>query len=732
MNLMGWFGKAKSKRKKKSKGPAAAGPSWPAGTRIGIYGHANCGKSVFLTVLNEESKVSRDIQLSVTDNRTSNELLKNYRAIWGLGTAQGAGTMVDLRGERAFPEPTQPLVPYVLNAILDRKEKETVVTLDYPGSAVDISSTHQERETVRDFMASSDGLLFFYDPKVLGAELVSQAHVSSFVTMLEQLAPLSKRVPVPVALVITKADTLDGFTGDAQSVLIRETHEHIFSEDFETFLDFVLSDNQIQANTAWAATVRTVLLRLKDFLHVVLGRTLDFQIFFVSSTGNQPMKIGEEVGRSLYQPPDRMAPVGIRAPWYWLLKAVVRNRSIARWRRATKWVAAASLIFALVYSLPFAYHFGWLLPRATNVEASVKETFGGNMFNLPADQRAKVRSAYRRYAGSFPVEALFPSYQKTAEQIELRYRQASLDEALAQLDQVIERFIGIVIDTSIWPKPVPGDTLLAEGASTVAFTKVSDDIAMLRELAPDTSQLARRADRMRWYYDRFRQTLFSPGDTAIWQQMKDQVAQENQLRTDDLSRSEKNLGEAILAQQVKKSRRVIAQQTSVDIQPIFDEINSITDPEYRLTTAVTRLREARGRLAADPNNPAIGKIDRYIQDAKYFDRSRDYEFKVGSIPAGHHLHLMIAGRGRDGTWRRGQQIRPGFTYTFKWKAGDEIHLALDPDTGEETWGERSEMTAVLRDKYALFDLTRAVSFSPTHSVTITLENDPTERLPRIQ
>ncbi|MCX6826024.1 MAG: hypothetical protein NTV06_01965, partial [candidate division Zixibacteria bacterium] len=106
------------------------GYSWPAGLRIGIYGHANCGKTVYFTVLNEECKISKDLQISVTDNATAAEFLSNYRSIWGLGTATDAGTVVDLRGEKKFPEPTAADKLLLFTAILDRKKKIPVVAYD--------------------------------------------------------------------------------------------------------------------------------------------------------------------------------------------------------------------------------------------------------------------------------------------------------------------------------------------------------------------------------------------------------------------------------------------------------------------------------------------------------------------------------------------------------------------------------------------------------------------------
>ncbi|MEW5994356.1 MAG: hypothetical protein AB1744_08160, partial [Candidatus Zixiibacteriota bacterium] len=165
--------KAADKRRK-AKGVAPKGGfEWPSGVRIGVFGHFNAGKTVYFTVLNEECKVARDLQISVTDNLTAGEFLTNYRKIWGLGTATDVGTVVDLREDRKFPDPTGGDKILQFNAILDRTKKMPVVTYDYPGKAVSISEHDELSDKVIDFMAGCNGLLLFYDPKMLGAELES-------------------------------------------------------------------------------------------------------------------------------------------------------------------------------------------------------------------------------------------------------------------------------------------------------------------------------------------------------------------------------------------------------------------------------------------------------------------------------------------------------------------------------------------------------------------------------
>jgi hypothetical protein len=353
------FGKKGAKAAGKRKGKKSVeAVRWPSGTRIGVFGHANSGKTVYFTVLNEECKISKKLQISVTDTATAGEFLSHYRAIWGLGTASEAGTVVDFKGDRTFPEPSRGDKLLKFNAIVDRKKKMSIVAYDYDGKAVSISAEDPElADKVADFMSGCDGILFFFDPKILGAELECQARVASFVNMLENLAPLRSRLPIPMAAVITKADILPGFAGDEQVALISPEEEYLTSEDFETFLEKVLSGSKIVANSQWSGSVRSVLVKLKDFLRVVLRRTLDFQVFFISQTGQPPEKVGTDVGRSLYIPPPRMQPVGVKEPFYWLLNSIIRNKRISRFRKLSKYVVVISIIWMFLFSLPFLIHF---------------------------------------------------------------------------------------------------------------------------------------------------------------------------------------------------------------------------------------------------------------------------------------------------------------------------------------------------------------------------------------
>ena len=205
---------------------------------------------------------------------------------------------------------------------------------------------------------------------------------------------LSRRLPIPVALVVTKADILPGFSGDDQVVLVNPEDESVLSQDFESFLERVLNSNKMDANPIWAGTVRDVMVKLAEFLKVIIGRTLNFQVFFVSSTGQQPTKIGTDVGRSIYAPPEKITPIGIKEPFHWLLQAVVKNRKYRTMGKISKWAAILCVIWIAVFSIPYVYNFWFKLPGATGEEDAVLEAHiqrTGSVSGLSSDEVNRIK-----------------------------------------------------------------------------------------------------------------------------------------------------------------------------------------------------------------------------------------------------------------------------------------------------------------------------------------------------
>ena len=109
MKLMKIFkiGRKGAKKVQKSRGGVVQESSWPEGTRIGMFGHENSGKTVFFTELYAKSKDTANFHMAVRDDATANEFYKNDMAIKGIGIdSEGAGTIAAKSVPKRFPDRT--------------------------------------------------------------------------------------------------------------------------------------------------------------------------------------------------------------------------------------------------------------------------------------------------------------------------------------------------------------------------------------------------------------------------------------------------------------------------------------------------------------------------------------------------------------------------------------------------------------------------------------------------
>lgn len=717
--------KAAAAHKGKGK-KGAEGIAWPPGIRIGVVGHANSGKTVYFTVLNEDCKISKKLQLSVTDTATSTEFLANYRALWGLGTSSDIGTMVDFRGEKKFPEPTRSEKLLRFTAIVDRKKRLPIVTYDYSGDAVAISGRHELTDKVTDFISGCDGLLFFYDPKVMGAELEAQARVASFVHMLGNVSPLKGRIPIPIAVVVSKADILPGFAGDDQVALVGPDDEYIISEDFELFLERMLETPKVAGNKAWSGSVRTVLVKMKDLLRVVVGRTLDFQVFFVSATGQTPEKIGTDVGRSLYTPPAKIAPVGVKEPFYWLLKSILRNKSISRFRTFARAVTLLSIVWMILYSLPFFYHFKVLYSDPIKTESMIRKTYGKN---IPEKDGNKIARAFEDYGRTKTVKWFFSDFQTPAFRIRDYYRQGATKMATTDLGGYIRMMAVVVQDTARWPIYSPSD-------SSIHRTNEHDQVLEgLRsfQVGDSSYQEFRVSGRALAYWALFEKAISFPGDTTGWSILQRQVQTDRRLFGADITKDEVLLGDVMLKHKAKTVEIAIAAETVAELGDWVAMINNNPNPDYRLDTAVTKLQEIKKSLDAGVDRDKLMMIDRYLATVAEWKQSKPYQYKVESVPGDGHLHLEIVAKGKSPTWAEEEQKLAGFSYTIKWKPGDLIYVALDTLGHPEDWGRNASDVISRRGNFSIFSLDGDILFENIgKKVSISFDPPLLERLPKLE
>jgi hypothetical protein len=476
--------------------------------------------------------------------------------------------------------------------------------------------------------------------------------------------------------------------------------------------------------------VRNILVKLREFLKVVIGRTLDFQIFFISATGESPEKIGTDVGRSIYKPPDKISPVGVKEPFHWLLNSIVRNRRISRLRTVSKYVAMLSLAWIVLFSIPYLFHFDFLMPKAVNVEKNILTEYDGNIYNTSDDERRKIISAYNRYEQSWTVRYLFPKFLVPSGRISDRYRDFNLSTAVSQLDQTLSRFTQIVKDSALWPKLNPSDNAIITNKEHEALLA---DLNSFHQ-GDSTSTLYQRSGRALTYWDLFTNYIANRSDSMALKGVIEQVEFDKRNYEASQSNAEKMLGQALEnSLQVRTQKKVkteIARKAAAQLDDVFARINANDDPEYRLDDAVTELRKIRGELDPSVDAANISAINRYLNQAAEFNKTRKYTYKVESVPGNGHLHIEAVPSGSEPKWSEQSQTIQGFQYSLNWKAGDDIYIALDTVGAPENWGKTASDKTILKGKYSIFKMDGEISFSNLGQKVVIRFNPPLmERLP---
>jgi GTPase SAR1 family protein len=719
-----------AKKAKRRKSGAVAAPAWPEGTKVGVFGHENSGKTVFFTALYTQSKTTNNFHVSVRDNATANEFFKNDMAIKGVDVdSGGTGTIAAKSVPKRFPDHTVKDLVLQFTAILDGSKKMPVVTYDYNGKAASISERSDEAEKIHSFMEDADGLLFFFDPKILGADPEVQARVSSFVNILELIVSLKSRLPIPVGLVITKADTLPGYSGEDKTILIRPKDEQVIAEDYETFLERVLGFQSLSDDREWASSVRNILVKLREFIRVVVGRTLDFQIFFVSGTGNKPEKIGAEVGRSIYAPPDKVNPCGVTEPFHWILSSIVRSRRLSLLRRVTGFIVAASIVWIALYSLPFIIHFAGLLRAPYRVESKVLRDSGGSHQQVSPTSKKQIINAYKRYSNAWLVKTMFPEYQVRGERMRELYSGYGQGADVDKLDIIVNELTNVIRDEKL--RPTYNGAKKRIDRSEDVERLLSD----LKEMnAGDEKEATdRRAGRVRFLWGLYEQYLANPSEAttqnAIWDQVN---ADANRA---DCNESEQKFGQTLMAIVTNAAPTPRGAGTGLgEYESLKAQINGKdATAEFVLGEAMEKLQDIRSLLVPGVHDGQINAINRFIAEARSWDKKQKYSFLVQSVPNDGHIHYEVTESGESPRWNaKGNQYFQGDKIDLEWQPGDEIHIAFDEATASENWGKSSSDMVVLDGKYALFDMEGRLTLNRGTTIQFSYKNGLKERLPKLQ
>lgn len=337
-----------------AKGKEGAAPAKKEGS-IGLYGLSKAGKTVFFTVAFRESaldiRAKGRFRLTTTHPDTLREMQLNRKLLEGTSPEYG---------RPIFPPPTQVSRLFHFDAHISNRYIYPFRTMDYKGEGLDLTRSLSSQETV-EFLSSCHCLLFLYEPdeQMLDRgrddleinEDERMRRIELFITMIESLRRSGDRprLDMPIGLIITKADRLEGFQAlaDDDTVLLNRKLANMRFAGPADFIRKVLDQPHVQQNPHWQRQLRRILTGLTLFWEHVLTYAPTFQVFFVSSTGGT-QTIENERGETEVVPPRNFKSKGILAPLHWVVEMLEFRRKIHFWRGLAWRLALLSVIVHVV------------------------------------------------------------------------------------------------------------------------------------------------------------------------------------------------------------------------------------------------------------------------------------------------------------------------------------------------------------------------------------------------
>ncbi len=367
-------------KKAKTAGAKAQGgrDGGPQQRKIGIFGHTRAGKTVFLTMLWHQTHGRRDFSLETDDYQTRQDMSSYY----------------DLLASGEWPPPTATERLYRFTAVIDTTIRYPFESQDYQGESVSIDREVETGKEFLEYFEACDAVFILVDAEDLihrgdDAAQRRRKKIDSFELMLAQLVEGTRnRLRIPVAIVVTKADLLDGYRDPSQVVLISDDIRYSRYRGYENFVSAVLAQGHVSAHLPWREQVEDVLLMMKPLVDYCLTKSPDLQVFFVSSTGGVET-VEQPDGSQAARPPKDLRPVGLEMPFVWSVHLLMEKRKALIARKIKWWVAGAAALFIAVFSLVNFWH-------ESRIQ-SVNRLSGGRsgVGAAPATERVQALEGYR-------------------------------------------------------------------------------------------------------------------------------------------------------------------------------------------------------------------------------------------------------------------------------------------------------------------------------------------------
>lgn len=366
-----------------------------------VFGHSNAGKTVYFSVLYELLKGSTDYKLSPLNNETAAALIENFNLMRGKQLKIKDGRQIEVEGERKFPTMTSET--RILKFALDMSIRKGIkfYTVDYKGETLSIAEPGGLRKQFAKFFPYAQAALFFIDASVLDTDVLLREQIAAFQTIINDLRDcVSKKIPI--GIVITKADFLEGFSPSNPVELIPANAAIHKGKGRDAFIKGLASINERRFGEVWAKSCERVTRTLGNLIDSMTSYNVDFQFFFVTATG------GLEKVQTGVQPPREITPSGVPDPLIWSFQRILFNKRKQFWWRMTKWVMALSFLWMALFSAINLYHYAVVYDgKLAQCEKKYNQYFSAGP--SPIDQKTAniINSNYDDYLKLFPVAEFF-------------------------------------------------------------------------------------------------------------------------------------------------------------------------------------------------------------------------------------------------------------------------------------------------------------------------------------
>ncbi len=393
--------KKKSKQAAEADKGAAGAPFEKDDNVVMVFGHSNAGKTVYFSVLYELLKGDSSYKLSPLDNETAAALIENFNLMRGKQLKIKEGRQIEVEGERKFPTMTSET--RILKFGLDMSLRKGVkfYTVDYKGETLSIAEPGGLRKQFAKFFPHARAALFFIDASVIDTDVLLREQIAAFQTIIADLRDCAP-AKVPIGIVITKADFLDGYSPSNPVELIPANAAIFKGRSSQSFVKGLARVNRERFGEKWANTCERVTRQLGNLIDSMISYNLDFQFFFVSATGGLDKTPSGDV-----LPPRELAPAGVPQPLIWSFNRILFNKGKARWWRVTKWVMGLSLLWIAVVCLVNAFHIYSTYDVLDRAETQFRKRFNLDAPQISKEEAKLITETYDDYLSRFPVAKMF-------------------------------------------------------------------------------------------------------------------------------------------------------------------------------------------------------------------------------------------------------------------------------------------------------------------------------------